>query len=158
MQMILPNSGAQESGCLKAVAPIIAQGKAMFEGPDLGGGDGDGATLFAISTIAAAADAPYGGTMHNKGCKRVLVEVDYIEGDDCDACTSPDTLTIVTASFCMEADSTYEVPAGFWSEIRVATADAACAAEALLGTQKQSVFLHSGYKPACVTCKVQVPA
>ena len=155
MQMILPQSNAQDVGCQKAVAPVIAQGQVLFDAA----GPNTGSAQVAMTVIPAGEDAPYGGTMHNKGCQRVSVLVIYLEGDDCDPCTSPDTLTRVNKSFCMQPYSTYEVPPGFWTEIYVNVVKDDCSSPAdLQGTQKQSVFLHSGYKPACVTCKVVVPA
>ena len=142
------------NNCLTAVAPIIEQGALTFEAT----GTYTGSTFAQLASIPVGNDAPYGGVIHNKGCNRIKVRVEYLEGDDCNTCTSQDTLTRVAKEFCIEADATYEVPEGFWASINVHVGDINCAPVDLVGSQKQQVYLHSAYKPVCPSCKVLVPA
>lgn len=142
------------NNCLTAVAPIIVQGVLTFEATR----PYTGSSFAQLASIPAGNDAPYGGVIHNRGCNRIKVSIDYLEGDDCNSCTSPDTLTRVVKEFCIEADATYEVPEGFWSSINVYVGDINCNPIDLVGSQKQQVYLHSAYKPVCQSCKVLVPA
>ena len=153
MQMILQQTDMGNT-CRKAVAPVIAGGSVLF---DAAVAAEAGALPLPVTTIASGAAAPYGGTINVKGCKNVLVEVDYLDGDDCDPCTDPDALVTATMSFVMQANSTYEVPAGFWTEIRATLIDTAGVAVDLVGTQTEMVTLHSGFNPGCTDCTVLAP-
>ena len=142
------------SNCLRAIAPIVASGAVLFDGAVAAEA---GAAALPVATIASAEKAPFGGTINVSGCKNVAIEVDYLTGDDCDSCTDPDVLTVETVTFIMQANSTYEVPAGFWKEIRATLIDSAGAPVDLSATQTEKVVLHSGYQPTCMDCVVLVP-
>jgi len=154
MQMLLNSQPQENSGCLTAVAPVIAGGKVLFDSTVAGQ---QGATAQTLSTVATGAKSPLGGTIGLSGCLGALISVDFITGGgDCDECID-DVLTIETQTFLMEKSSTYEIPPAFWKSVRVQLVDDNGAPADLTGDKTSKVVLHSGYKPSCADCIVIAP-
>lgn len=152
MQMIIPKPD-MGGNCLTAVAPVVAQGEAAFDAA----GTNTGSTAVAMATIATGSNAPYSGIVTSTGCARMMIEIDYLQGDDCDPCTDPDALTVITETIYLPANSTFSIPQGFWTEVRATVVNSANAALDLVGTQTARVDLYSEYKPACASCVVVAP-
>lgn len=142
------------ANCLTAVKPIVVQGKVQFDAQVAGN---EGSTALVLANIPAGESAAYSGTVTLNGCNDVLVEVDYISGDDCDRCTTPDVMVFETVEITMTPGRQYMLPDGFWGEVRVTVLDGSGAPVNLTGDAKQMIELYSGYKPACPECTIQVP-
>lgn len=129
------------SGCAKAIAPVVNQGAlniAVAAGSVL-------ADL--LPAIASGSPAAFGGQIVNKGCHDLLAAITYLEGDDCDTCTAPDTLTPVVINVTVPKNSAFPVPNGFIGLIQVQTLDSAGAP---VNVQKeQAVDFYSAYQPCC---------
>ncbi len=136
--------------CKKAVAPIILQETALF---DATGAD-TGSVPVVVADVAAGDPAHYGGQIVTKGCKDVLVELQYLDGDDCEPCTDPDALVLVPVSVVVPANSSFPLPDGFWQDLTVTLVDDAAAPVDLTGTAVQPVMVYSCYTPECPECAV----
>lgn len=140
------------SSCKKAVAPIILQDGATFAAD--GSGDSLGAAPVIVADIAALDPAHYGGQIVTRGCKDVLVELQYLDGDDCEPCTDPDALALIPISVIVPANSSFPLPDGFWQDLQVTLVDDAAAPVDLTGTAVQNVMVYSCYTPECPECAV----
>ena len=112
-------SESGSGGCPKAIAPVVNQGALTIA-------VGTGSALQdLLPAIAAGSPAAFGGQIVNKGCYNVLVTATYLDGDDCDDCTTPDTLTGVPIVFSVPKNSAFPVPSGFITQIQVQALDSA---------------------------------
>jgi hypothetical protein len=84
-----------------------------------------------------------------------VLDITYLQGDDCEECTRPDTLTEVVVTIVIKPKTPYQIPDGFWSKLSATIVDSAGSPVDLLGDKKQMVEVYSGYKPACPDCTVQ---
>lgn len=135
----LPQEGGSE--CAKAVAPVVNQGSL-----DIAVGSGSALTDL-LPAIAAGSPAAFGGQIVNRGCLDLLAQITYLDGDDCDACTAPDTLSPVVISVTIPKNSAFPIPNGFITQVQVQTLDSS-------GTPvdaqiEQSVDFYSAYQPCC---------
>ena len=137
------------STCLTAVLPVVVQEELTIT-------SGNGSVLTdLVPAIASGSPAAYGGQISNTGCHALLVTITYLEGDDCDECTSPDTLTTSTITVKVPKNRTMAIPEGFLTTVQVQTIDAT---NTPINVQKdQVIYFYSSYKPNCVSCKVLVP-
>lgn len=104
--------------CLPATAPIVVQ-------YDVTHAETEGAAVApAELVIAAGSPAAYGGKIAISGCDSVDVTVTYLDGGDCDNCTS-DTIAPVDVTFTIPAGATYPIPDGYWQAISYAVAGGA---------------------------------
>lgn len=133
----------QESstGCAKAVAPVVNQGAL-----DITVGSGS-ALADLLPAIASGSPAAFGGQIVNKGCHDLLATISYLNGDDCDACTAPDALTVVPVPVTVPANSAFPVPNGFLTQVQVQTLDSAGAPVDV--QVDQAVDFYSAYQPCC---------
>lgn len=147
IQFLAPSSS--NTGCMTAVAPVVVQGELVFT-------SGNGATLTdLVPAIATGSPAAYAGQIVNTGCYDLLATITYLQGDDCDECTTPDTLTTVAVSVKIPKNSAFPIPDGFVTQVQVQTIDAT---DTPINVQKdQTMYFYSAYKPNCVSCKVLVP-
>lgn len=136
----LPTDGASGS-CPKATAPVVTQGDLTVA---VATGD---VALDLLPQIASGSPAAFGGQVVNKGCHALLAAITYLDGDDCDECTTPDTLTPVVVNVTIPKNSAFPLPSGFISLIQVQTLDAAGAPVAV--QVEQSVDFYSAYQPCC---------
>ncbi|HRT03700.1 MAG TPA: hypothetical protein P5513_07155 [Candidatus Diapherotrites archaeon] len=137
------------SACQTAVAPVVVQGELTVA-------VGTGAALLnLVPALATGAKAGFGGQIVNKGCYDLLATITYLTGDDCDSCTTPDTLTPVVITVEIPKNSAFPIPDGFFTTVRIQTIDAANAP--INVTTEQSVYFYSAYKPSCPTCVILVP-
>jgi len=136
----LPSASAGGS-CPKAVAPVVNQG-------DLTIAAGTGSALADLLPAIAAGDpAAFGGQVVNRGCHKLLATISYLDGDDCDECTTPDTLSVVVITVEIPKNSAFPLPNGFISQIQVQTLDSA---DAPVDVQvEQDVDYYSAYQPCC---------
>lgn len=134
-----------KSGCKGAVAPIVVQ-----EAPVVFDTATDGTAPTVIVGAASTEPAPYGGSFINKGCEDLTATITFLQGSDCDSCTV-DTLTTVDVGVVVPANTVFEIPDGFWTQISYVLNNAA--ADAKL----QTVTFQSFYTPDCVECLVLVP-
>lgn len=150
MQMIQFYSASGSAGqSTRAVAPVVHQEKLAIA---VGAGAAYQDLLAAIAAGSCAADA---GQLSNKGCYAIRLAIDYVTGDDCDECTTPDTLVLETIEVDVPANASFPLPPGLVARIQVATIDADGAF--IANTSEQNVTWYSAYAPACTGC-VQVPA
>lgn len=147
IQFLPQNSGS--TGCVGAVAPIVQQGELTFL-------PGTGSALTdLVAAIASGSPAPFGGQIVNNGCYDILATITYLQGDDCDECTTPDTLTQVVVTVEVPKNSAFPIPDGYFTQIQVQTIDAT---NAPVDVQKdQNLYFYSAFKPACPNCVVLVP-
>lgn len=141
-QLIQFLSTSSASGsCKKAIAPVVYQG-------DLTIAAATGATaLQLLAPIAAGSPAAFGGQIVNKGCNSLLATINYLNGDDCDVCTSPDTLSVVPVTVVIPKNSAFPIPDGFLTGITVQTLDAAGVPVAV--QVAQDVDFYSAFQPCC---------
>lgn len=138
--------------CRGAVAPIVEQGAAAFAAD--GSGDSTGSTPVVIEDLAAGAAAFNGGQVINRGCFDLLVELGYLAGDDCDPCTTPDSLSLVPISLVVPANASMPLPSGFWQDLQVTLVDSSGAPVDLVGDATQTVLTYSAFTPDCPSCVV----
>ena len=143
-------AGGQSNSCRKAVAPVVVDIVPL----DIAALAGD--TPAALHTVASGSPAVWGGQILNSGCDRLKVDITYLDGDDCDPCTNPDTLTTVVITQFIEKDVVgIQIPEGYWTNIDVTVVDAAGAATpSVNGTQ---VTGGAAWNPGCTDCVVMVP-
>lgn len=134
-------SSSTGTSCKKAVVPVVYQGSI-----DILTGTGATATTL-LPTIATGSPAAFGGQIVNKGCHALLAAITYLQGDDCDECTTPDTLTTVTVNVTIPKNAAFPIPDGFLTGITVQTLDAAGVATNVQTTQE--VDFYSAYQPCC---------
>jgi len=146
IQFLTPSTS---STCLTAVLPVVVQGELTFT-------TGEGAILTdLVPAIASGSPAAYGGQIVNTGCYDLLATITYLEGDDCNECTTPDTLTTSTVTVEIPKNSAFPIPEGFLTTVQVQTIDTT---NTPINVQKdQVIYFYSSYKPSCVSCKVLVP-
>lgn len=138
------------SACRKAVAPKVID----FVPLAIAAGAGDAAT--ALHTVAAGGEAIWGGQIMNTGCDRLKVDITYLDGDDCDPCTNPDTLTTVVITQFIEKDVVgIQIPDGYWTNIDVTVVDAADTS--LASVNGTTVSGGAAWNPGCTDCVVMVP-
>lgn len=143
------SQGSSSASCQTAVAPVVVQGELTIA---VGTGD---VLLNLVPALATGANAGFGGQIVNKGCYDLLATITYLEGDDCDTCTTPDTLTPVVVVIEVPKNSAFPIPDGFFTTVQVQTIDAANAPVQVV--TEQNVYFYSAYKASCPTCKVLVP-
>lgn len=144
------NSSAQSSSCRKAVAPIVVD----FVPLPIAVAGGD--TAATLHTAASGSPAVWGGQIINTGCDRLKVDISYLDGDDCDPCTNPDTLTTVVITQFIEKDVVgIQIPDGYWTNIDVTVVDAAGAAT--VSPNGTLVTGGAAWNPGCTDCTVLVP-
>ena len=143
------SQGSSSASCQTAVAPVVVQGELTIA---VGTGD---TLLNLVPAIATGANAGFGGQIVNKGCYDLLATITYLEGDDCDSCTTPDTLTTVVVTVQVPKNAAFPIPDGFFTTVQVQTIDAANAPVQVVS--EQGVYFYSAYKPACPSCKILVP-
>lgn len=143
------SSSTGSAGCLTAVAPVVVQGELVFT-------SGNGATITdLVPALASGSPAAFGGQIVNTGCYDLLATFTYLQGDDCNECTTPDTLTTVVVTVEVPKNSSFPIPDGFITRVQVQTIDTT---DTPINVQKdQTVYFYSAYKPSCVSCKVLVP-
>lgn len=136
----LPNE-SNGAGCPKATAPVVTQG-------DLTIPAGSGATpLNLLPAIASGSPAAFAGQVVNQGCHNVLLSITYLDGDDCDDCTTPDTLTPVVVDVTVPKNSAFPLPAGFITLIQATALDSAGVA---VNVQVDvELDYYSAYQPCC---------
>ena len=149
-QMIQFLDNSAMGDCKTAVAPIVTQYNATHIA-------GEGATPVVLPPVAAGDPLFYGGQIVLQGCFDAEVTITYYEGDDCDPCTTPDTLTPVDIVVIVPANSSFPLPDGFWGAITYVLVDAAGTPVDLAGTATETVRLYSCYTPACPNCAVLAP-
>lgn len=141
----------QAAQCAQAVLPVVYQSTTVFDA-------GTGTTPQPVLAPLAAGDkAAYGGQVINKGCQDLLLTISYLQGGDCDPCTTPDTLTVSTVDVTVPKDSSFPLPDGFITGVVGVLVDNAGVPVALAGDLTQTVRFYSAYTPACPACAVLVP-
>lgn len=145
MIQYLPTEGM--AGCKKAVAPIVFQFAQTLTA-------GEGSTPVVAADVAADAPAYYGGYITNKGCHDLEVTMQYLTGDDCDACTTPDALSLVEVVLTVPANSNFPLPNGYWQDMEFVTLDSSGNPVDLSGTNVTNVNVYSAYTPECPNCAV----
>jgi hypothetical protein len=143
------NSNTSTTGCLTAVAPVTYQSDVLVKT----GTGSTGQDLLAV--LPSGEPAAFGGQIINTGCFGLLATIFYLEGDDCDTCTTPDTLTVVKQQIKVPKATSFPIPDGFYTQINFQTIDVN--GNPVDVTAEQTVSLYSSYKPNCPTCKVLVP-
>lgn len=135
------SNGSATGSCKKAKAPVVYQG-------DLTVAAGTGAVaLPLLAPIATGSAAAFGGQIVNKGCHALLAAITYLQGDDCDDCTTPDTLTTVVVNVTIPKNAAFPIPDGFLTGITVQTLDAAGAPVNVQAVQE--VDFYSAFQPCC---------
>lgn len=120
MQFIFGNSAASScSTTPKAIAPLVTDVTLAIAAAA-------GSVAAAVFTGVAGDPAPYGGFVNKTlGCDAVKLVVTYLDGDDCDSCTT-DTLTTVTVDLTIPANASgVQLPAGYITSITAQVVDAA---------------------------------
>jgi len=135
------STGSAAGSCKKAKAPVVYQGDltvAVTTGA---------AALPLLAPIAAGLPAAFGGQVVNRGCHALLATINYLNGDDCDDCTTPDALTVVPITVVIPKNAAFPIPDGFLTGITVQTLDAAGAP---VNVQvAQDVDFYSAFQPCC---------
>lgn len=130
----------------KAVAPEVFQ--EYLEVAELTGD----VAVDLLAQIATDDPAAYAGYVVNKGCKALQLDITYLDGDDCDTCTS-DTLVPVVKTVLVPKNAKYQLPAGYVSLMQVTTgeiaADGSFTAEAVPVGQTQDIYYDGCYTPCC---------
>lgn len=134
-----------KEGCKGAVAPIVIQPSELLFNTAA-----DGTTATVISGGASGAAAPYGGTFINRGCTDLEVTATYLQGTTCEPCDT-ETITTIVVPFIVPANTSMEIPKGFWTELSYVLAAAATDAK------PQSVKFQSFYTPDCPECIIVLP-
>ena len=145
--------------CKKAVAPVVVQGSVEIA---VGAGD----TPVELTGLVAGDAAANWGTLINEGCTPIIVEVTFLDGDDCDSCTT-DTLTTAPEYFLLKGNQGYTLPESFISAVNVVTVDSAAltgdnatdyagAAAVITANEGNTVSFDSSYAPECASCVVLV--
>lgn len=148
-------SQSTSDNCVKAVAPEVTQ--AFLDIAEL---TGDVAQDL-LAQIAPGAAAAHSGTIVNSGCMDLELTISYVDGADCDTC-STDTLSEVAVTYFVKKNRQVSLPVGLVSRIQVQTGnlDAAGAftAAAVPANQTQQVEFDSCYQPCCgVSAVVPTP-
>lgn len=133
-----------ENPVCSATAPVVFQYSATHAS-----GDGvDESTETQTVVALTAGDVAYnGGQIVNKGCKDLIIDVTFLDGDDCEFCTA-DTITTVTEQFIVPSNSSLDLPNAFWQE-----ATYVLNSDIIPGEPMQHVYVYSAYAPACPECK-----
>ena len=135
------STGSAAGSCKKAKAPVVYQGAV-----DIAVGTGATA-LPLLAPIATGSAAAFGGQIVNTGCHALLAAITYLQGDDCDDCTTPDTLTTVVVNVTIPKNAAFPIPDGFLTGITVQTLDAAGAPVNVQAVQE--VDFYSAFQPCC---------
>jgi len=145
VQFLTPPGGDK---CVPAIAPVGGQWAVPF---DAAGAD-TGATP--VTPVGQAADDPafYGGSLTLLGCYDAKVTVEYLTGDDCDPCTTPDMLDIATFEFVVGANTVAALPDGWWQSVTIGLIDVDGAPVDLAGTATEKATLSSFTAGSC--CQV----
>lgn len=131
---------AGSGACPKATAPVVHQADETVA-------VGNGSAPITLLEVAAASVAAFGGQIANKGCNDILATFNYLDGDDCDECTTPDTLTVVPVTVKIAAGTSFPLPEGFHSGGAFVTVDSAGLAVDVQVAQEVSYY--SAYQPCC---------
>ena len=132
---------ASDGSCRKATAPVVNQGAL-----DIAVGTGSTAQDL-LAAIASGSPAAFGGQIVNRGCHALEATITYLQGDDCDECTTPDTITTVDIAVIVPKNSAFPIPDGFLSAISVVALDASGAPVDV--QVAQDVDFYSAYQPCC---------
>jgi hypothetical protein len=145
MQFLPYGQGDSVASCdVKAKAPKVGQTKTtVLPGAGATGGD--------ILAPVASGGVPYhAGSFSNPSCADVELTITYLDGADCDECTT-DTITTVTQVVQVGAGLSGKLPEGLISGItyRTGTIDDAGVFTAGNVTSKVSLNWSSSYTPCC---------
>lgn len=146
MQMIsfLPPVAAGAK-CEAAVAPVVFQSADVIA-------SGTGSSPIVVADVVAGDPAYFGGQIVVRGCSDVLVQLNYLDGDDCQICTAPDALALVARSLIIPANSSFPLPDGYWQDMSITAVDSTGAPQNV--QTDVSVMTYSSHKPACPDCVV----
>jgi hypothetical protein len=143
MQTIQFLSNSDSASALKAVAPIVHQSTLSILA-------GTGTTpKDLLAPIVAGECAAFGGQIVNKGCMAIKATITYLDGADCDSCTT-ETLTTLDVEVVIPANSVFPLPQGYHQGIKVVTAEEAGAP--LNNTTDVKLNFYSSYQPSCGGC------
>ena len=144
MQYIFGSSSSSCSGAPVAKAPIIHDTELVFAA-------GEGDVAGDLYAPAAPESAPYGGVVYkSEACDRVKLVVEYLEGDDCNPCTTPDVLTVVEQEFIIPAGvAGFQLPPGYINSITAQVVDATDAPVA--SVKGDTISFKSSRAGACGT-------
>lgn len=144
------SSSSMGSACAKAVAPIVVDMVPLVIAA------GAGITPAALHTVASGAASVWGGQILSSSCDRLKVDITYLDGDDCDPCTNPDTLTEKVITQYIEKDiAGIQIPDGYWVDIAVSVVDAT--GTAMNSVNGLSVSGGAAWNPVCSDCVVNRP-
>lgn len=134
-----------KSGCKGAVLPVVVQ-----ETPITFNTTTDGTVATVITAGAAGDPAAYGGSFINKGCEDLNLTATYLSGSTCDSCDT-ETITTVDIDIVVPANTVFDIPAGFWTQLSYTLVNAAT------DVKPQTVTFQSFYTPDCPECVVVIP-
>lgn len=120
---------------------------------------GTGATPTTGVINAATGTQAFDSVMvSNPGCKPIRLTVSYLQGGDCDSCTS-DTYSVVTRDIdILGGTDSWELPAGYVTNIDFVTLDVfGSTGVATNVTVNQTVLFHAQSNITCQNCQVLVP-
>lgn len=138
-------SNASASCDRKAVAPAVFQESISLRADASEDGDGS-AAVDLLPAIVAGNPAAYGGQVVNEGCATVLLDVTYLDGDDCNAC-SVDTLTPVVVQVTVKPDRAIDLPPGYVVQVQATSVDSTGTAVAV--NANQEIEYQSCSQPCC---------
>lgn len=144
------SASSMGSACNKAVAPIVVDMVPLLIAA------GAGSSAAALHAVASGDPAVWGGQILSSSCDRLKVDITYLDGDDCDPCTNPDTLSEVVITQYIEKDiAGIQIPDGYWVDIKVTVVDAA--GTAINSVNGLTVTGGAAWNPVCSDCVVNRP-
>ncbi len=134
--------------CTKAIAPVVAQ--AFLDIPEA-----TGDTIQDLVPALATGDvALFSGNVVNSGCMDLRLTISYVDGQDCDVCTS-DTLVLLEVPYLVKKNRHSPLPTGLIAQVQVETGNVDAAGvftpAAVPTGQVQSIEFDSCYQPCCGT-------
>lgn len=144
------SASSMGSACKKAVAPIVVDMTRL----DIAAGSGNTATVF--HEVASGDPSIWGGQIISSSCDRIKVDITYLDGDDCDPCTNPDTLVEKVITQYIEKDMVgIQIPDGYWVKVEVTVVDSSNAP--IASVNGTSVTGGAAWNPSCSDCVVNRP-
>lgn len=130
-----------------ANAPVVLQYNVVHQGADA---IDESSVVTSVVDLGNpwSGDAAYkGGQVVNRGCKDLILTLTFLDGDDCDYCTS-DTVVVVQETVIVPANTSLELPNAYWQ-----AAEYLLSSDLIVGEGEQNVYIYSAFAPDCPGCK-----